>query len=732
MTTHSSNTRTHPFSDNSKAEHLMRCLTIEMINYHLGVDGDDLAESYHGDEAVETVQQATAPNLPTVSKQRISRASQMSSEEIAEELKSGVDPYAQSLCHAPVRRAKQPPLTDLLAAMHLVQISAQNPELDDLFRPGVTAIIVEDDEQKERLEPSLALALRFFCEAHRRPVDAIECVALVEHSARPASSTASRRREELDTFIARGTPVLALVRDISELSDSGKSLLRQQFKWPDIDQATIIDLLRATHSATYEVAETELGKRLPENDVLKALPRPVIAYAFTADTTVKVADLLASAKIPELPATGKTLADICGLPQIVEELQHLAFDVRAWRNEEVDWSDVTSSFLFSGPPGTGKTMLAEAVAGSAKANFVSTSYADNQAAGHLGDYLRAVAKKVDQAISEAPAVFFIDELDSFRERSGRSNHSAQYMHAVVNGLLTQLTRLNEAPGVIVIGATNHPEIIDPAILRAGRFDRKIQIGMPDKDGISGILSGVLGFPEKQLRHLSARLVGQSGAEIAAVARSAKTRARRCREPLRIAHLEAVIEAQFPELARDLLFRKAVHESGHAVVAHVLEMPPADRVYIAQDGGGYEAQTLPMVTSEQAHYELTVLLAGRAAEEVCTGEISTGSGGDKYSDLAKATDLAVKLEQQFGFGRSLIHAPIPRKARHKIPEKLRCRIDARLSMAFELAGDLIVEHRELVERVAAALIEHRELDRSALHKLLTTKTEWRGTGLEDTQ
>lgn len=182
-------------------------------------------------------------------------------------------------------------------------------------------------------------------------------------------------------------------------------------------------------------------------------------------------------------------------------------------------------------------MIAEALAGSADATFVSTSYAEAQKAGHLGDYLRTMGQQVDRATADAPSVFFIDELDSYRARQTSGFQFSTYMHSVVNGLLEQLTKLNQAAGVIVIAATNHLSIIDPALIRAGRFDRKIAVGLPNKHGIAAILSQNLGTDAIDLTDLSRHLVGLSGADAAAIARTAKGYARHAREPLALPHLQ---------------------------------------------------------------------------------------------------------------------------------------------------------------------------------------------------
>ena len=150
---------------------------------------------------------------------------------------------------------------------------------------------------------------------------------------------------------------------------------------------------------------------------------------------------------------------------------------------------MTSSFVFYGPPGTGKTLLAEALAGSAGVNFVKTGYAECQRNGHQGEMLKALYAAADKAIASTPAIFFIDEIDSFYSRTADTN--SKYILGVVNGFLTQLDRLNATPGVIIVAATNHLDMIDPAVIRSGRFDRHIPVEPLDCAGVNAMLMAEL-------------------------------------------------------------------------------------------------------------------------------------------------------------------------------------------------------------------------------------------------
>ena len=173
--------------------------------------------------------------------------------------------------------------------------------------------------------------------------------------------------------------------------------------------------------------------------------------------------------------------------------------------------------------------MASALVGSAGIPLITTSYADCQKAGHQGDFLRVLADAVEEKIGKAPCVMFIDELDSFSSRALKQR-SSDYVTGIVNGLLEHLTRLNDTAVVIILGATNNPQQIDPEVIRAGRFDFKIPLGNPDRLGITRILQIELGRHETtlDLGIAADRLMGSSGAQVAAVVRDGTSDGERLR------------------------------------------------------------------------------------------------------------------------------------------------------------------------------------------------------------
>jgi ATP-dependent Zn protease len=466
------------------------------------------------------------------------------------------------------------------------------------------------------------------------------------------------------------------------------------------------------------LAEEVLLALLPEDPDLAGLPLEVIEGAFQEGTTVRVAKALAcAANRLRMPLGATTLDDIVLNEAVANPVNQLVDDVRDWQAGRLTWRDVSSSILLYGPPGNGKTLLATALAGSMSAPLVATSYSDCQQHGHQGDMLKALSRKVEEAVRLAPSVFFLDELDGFskRDKPGRSN---DYIVGVVNGLLEHLTRLNETPGVVVLGATNYPHLIDPAVIRPGRYDVHLRMDDPDRTAILAILRHALQSEtgDFQLGPIADQLLGLSAAQVTAMIREARGLARRGNEELSQSHLTTVSSRVNRQLDPAVLWRMAVHEAGHLLIAHELGLPMPVKASITMAGGAIDIPTTPLDSLESASGRLVALLGGRAAEQVVLGYAMNGSGLGATSDLALATQLAFQMHFEWGLSTQLSSTCRIQDAGNLSTRQAEI-IEAELQSKQSTAVEIIEAQKGSVMKIATALMTERELNSMQLWKLL---------------
>jgi ATP-dependent Zn protease len=326
---------------------------------------------------------------------------------------------------------------------------------------------------------------------------------------------------------------------------------------------------------------------------------------------------------------------------------------------------------------------------------------------------------VEKAIACAPCVFFIDELDSFSKRSV-SHRNSGYVAAIVNALLEHLTKLNGTAGVIVLGATNLPENVDPAIIRPGRFDRHTELENPNRAGIKRIFEIELGASAQylDLATVADRLLGMSGAQVAAVVRDARGQARHANTTLGNQHLKAAVDHVAPEGRQEDMHRIAIHEAGHAVVAHILGLPLPDMVRITAHGGAYFGKIPFAATKKVICDQIAVTLGGRAAEAVLLGSVSNGA----ESDLEQATELAFKVRYSWGLYANNLLSLSPVKLTQLDPlTPLGSVVNSDIKGHYLRAKEIGEGNAKLVQRVAAALLEQREIDGKTLAEVLAAHT-----------
>lgn len=416
-----------------------------------------------------------------------------------------------------------------------------------------------------------------------------------------------------------------------------------------------------------------------------------------------------------------TLAMLHGMDEVVRWGEALARDLADYRAGRLAWADVDRGCLLHGPPGTGKTTAAKALAGTCGVPLVTGSFARWQAAGTLDAMLKAMIATFDEARSRAPCILFIDEVDAVGDRRRFTGRNSGYETQVMNGFLEQLDGIQGREGVVVVGACNHPERLDEAVLRPGRLDRSIRIGLPDQAALAGIMRFRLGaeLPGADLSRAALMASGASGAQAEQWVRDARKQARHARRSMTLDDLLAAIRSGRPDMAPDLRRRVAVHEVGHALVA-ALEAPGiVQRVSLLateDTGGEMVARDEPMLTLAGVHRRLRRLLAGRAAEEIVLGMPSTGSGGDEESDLGLATRVALSALTALGMregDRRLVWSGFHDAERIPIvlasDPGLAADVAGMLEMAYAQAKQGIRDNRAALDELVVAL-----LNREVLH------------------
>ncbi len=388
-------------------------------------------------------------------------------------------------------------------------------------------------------------------------------------------------------------------------------------------------------------------------------------------------------------------------------------DLAAWQEGEIVWTEMSHSLLFHGTLGTGKTFLARQMAAASGIALVEGSFAVWQSAGHLGQMLAAMIKCFDEAIAQAPCILFIDEIDAAGSRFDGDHHNMNYRAQVVNGFLQQIDRLALTPGVILVGACNQLNRLDPAITRPGRFDQTVRMPLPSLQDIIRILSKVLSgaLPEGEIAQLAREAVGKTPAELDAAMRATKADARRQQVAISPVLLRRHLGIERPDPA--LLHRIAVHEAGHALAAELLSPGAVVKVTVSsRDGLTERRPALQHLTVKEIETELLILMSGRAAERLALGSISGGAGGDTRSDLAQASALVLQMDRELGLGQNG-DGWIGPADMHRLTSEEKQRLRTKLEKAERRAHALLTPNKEVLLKIANELTERREMDASDL-------------------
>ena len=360
-------------------------------------------------------------------------------------------------------------------------------------------------------------------------------------------------------------------------------------------------------------------------------------------------------------------SDVAGVDEAEEELKETVEFLQNPKKYTNLGGKIPKGVLLVGPPGTGKTLLARAVAGEAHVPFFSMSGSEFVEM-FVGVGAARIRDLFQQAEAKAPCIVFIDELDALgkaRVQSPIGSHEER--EQTLNQLLSEMDGFDGRKGVIIMGATNRPEVLDPALLRPGRFDRQILVDKPDVKGREAILrihaKGVKLAPNVNLQVIAARSAGFAGADLAnLVNEAALLAARNNKTAVDSRDFESAIDRLIAGLEKKRVMSTkereivAYHESGHAIVATVLpSLDPVHKISIVQRGFGALGYTMQLPLEDRylmqrkdLYHQLAVLLGGRTAEEIALGEISTGA----HNDLQRATDIARAMVTEYGMSDEL--------------------------------------------------------------------------------
>jgi cell division protease FtsH len=430
--------------------------------------------------------------------------------------------------------------------------------------------------------------------------------------------------------------------------------------------------------------------------------------------------------------------DVAGQEEPKAELQEVIAFLRDSGAFTRVGARIPRGLLMVGPPGTGKTLIAKALAGEAGVSFLAVSGSDFSAP-LIGIAKSRVSKLFQQARKRAPCLIFIDEIDAIgRKRGGGGTAADREFEATLNQLLVEMDGFNTTAGVIVIGATNRVDVLDPALLRPGRFDRQIHIGLPDVGGRAAILTvhaRNLKLAEGiDLTSIAKGTPGFSGADLGNLLNEAAIfAAREGKDAIARDHLEAARNKVIMGLERRSLVISAeerhlvaVHEAGHAVCACLT--PGSDRVHSATIVPHGQALGLVMrlpehdrhcIPVEKLEADLIVAMGGRAAEEVVFGpkKVTTGAA----SDIAHATDLARRMVTEWGMSPAVGMVRVAR-SNDSFPPEVEREIRRIVEEMYAAAKTCIEHNRDALDELVEALLERETIEGDEVRRIVATREE----------
>ena len=451
-----------------------------------------------------------------------------------------------------------------------------------------------------------------------------------------------------------------------------------------------------------------------------------------------------------------TFADVAGADEEKEELQEMVDFLKNPKNYTEAGARIPKGVLLVGPPGTGKTLLAKAVAGEAGVPFFSISGSDFVEM-FVGVGASRVRDLFDQAKKVAPAIVFIDEIDAVgRHRGAGLGGGHDEREQTLNQLLVEMDGFAVNEGIIVMAATNRRDILDPALLRPGRFDRQVTVNYPDQQGRVAILKvhskGKTLAPDVDLENIAKRMPFATGADLENVMNEAAILAARARKKVidqqllidAIARVQMGPEKKSHKVSEEDKRMVAYHEGGHAIVGHLLKGCDDVHLITIVPRGMAAGHTLALPAEEhdnmsrtQLMDQIAMMLGGHAAEEVALGEIYTGSS----SDLKRATEICRKMVTQFGMSENIgtiylgsdqeVFVGMEFGQSREYSEEIAARIDrevsAILESRYETAKQIIRDKKDKLDALVGALLKHETLNRAEFLSIMETGEMAEGLG-----
>lgn len=617
------------------------------------------------------------------------------------------------------------------ARLTLAQLIDQHPAILPSLRTEAPTIVI--DVPEEWMDSASAIWREVLFEPSARLVDISAEAPLEYYDAAflfvrtpPAAKNRPNDQKVALRALSLPLPVVAFSpMGMTHLPDAMLQAANWHLELPHLDPVTLSRCIRIiTGKRCIEHISVELTTKLSVSDLMIG-----IRIDRTPAQCVAALKRLVTTRANKKKSRDIALEDLHGLEEARSWARATILDISAWKRGEINWDAVASTIALNGPPGTGKTLFARCFASDCGFPLITGSYAKWQASGdgHLGHFLRAMHADFETARkSQVPTVLFIDELDSFPDRNTIVHSHRDYTVKAVNGLLEQIDGLDGREGVILIAASNDLRRCDPALLRAGRFDKIANICLPSLEELERMFRVRLGenMLDEDIRTIVELAIGTTGADVELAVKNAK---RVARGEARSVQLQDLRGAVSPEDDRptELRWRASVHEASH-ILTDVIHFGPEDifatiALQTSRAGASIRARRRRDAgTYADYRKRLEIILAGRAGEELLLGSPSDGAGGIPSSDLDVATRIAADMVASFGLtaSTSLTYFGSMGSTQEFFNySEIRGAVADELAGASKSCGVLLAKNLTALEFIAQRLLNTGRIDGSCVEQIL---------------